>query len=310
MKIRSVIPQSAVPRFDTSNSGAFGSVILPLGIVLAACAAGSAAQACTGAGVITRIAGRPQDVVIMRAEGAAPRAAVARPRVLEVVCVGDTIQALHGASITLSLDGAGATRVDAAPYTVAPRGGGATLASNAYKTVSEHLLPDMKRQPWDVRLRGAPPPIGFGVASLEQGGQKISAGRSQLLIRLTGGAGPYKVALAASGGPPGVVVASTTPEVLLTGLHLKPGDYTLTVSDAVGGAVTGRFAVVAEAPPVATDYQGIADPEVRAATTAADLARTSSGAWAFEAEQMLASTAAAGLDRASVYDLIESYTGD
>ena len=32
------------------------------------------AQSCAGAGVITRIAGRPQDVVIMRSEGGGPKA--------------------------------------------------------------------------------------------------------------------------------------------------------------------------------------------------------------------------------------------
>lgn len=287
------------------------SAVSSSGAMLVAMTLGAgAAQACTGAGVITRIAGRPQDVVIMRAEGGGPRAAVTRPRVLEVVCAGDTVQALNGASITLSLDGVGQAKVGAAPFTVTPRGSGATLASNAYKSVSEHLLPDMKRQPWDVRLRGAPPPLGFGVVSLEQGGQKVSAGRTQLLIRMTGGTGPYRVTLAPAGGAASPPVASSTPDILLTGLQLRPGDYTLAAADSSGATVAGHFAVVADAPPAPGDYQGLADPEVKAAVTAADLARTQSGTWAFEAEQMLASTPPSGLDRASVYDLIESYTGD
>ena len=267
------------------------------------------AQSCAGAGVITRIAGRPQDVVIMRSEGGGPKAPVSRPRVLEVICVGDTVQALNGATVTLSMDGMGQVKVAAAPYTVTGRHGGANMASNAYEAVSEHLLPDMKRQPWDVRLRGGVPPLAFAVESLEGSGQQLAQGHSQLLVRVAGGVGPYKVQLSSETGAI-AAAASPTSDLLLSGLSLAPGPYVLKASDSSGAEITGKFVVVASAPPAPGDYQGVDDPEVRAAATAADLARTAPAAWAFEAEQMLASAPVSGLDRGSVYELIESYTGD
>ena len=63
--------------------------------LIGAAAAGWAglAHACDGVGVITRIEGRAQDVVIMRTEAGTTRA-VSRPRVLEVVCFNDTITAV------------------------------------------------------------------------------------------------------------------------------------------------------------------------------------------------------------------------
>jgi hypothetical protein len=269
----------------------------------------NAASACVGAGVITRISGRAQDVVIQRSEGTGPRQAVARPRVLEVICVGDIIQAQNGAVVSLSMDGIGPVRVLTTPYTVAPRRN-VTLASNAYRTVSEHLLPDMKRQPWDVHLRGGVPPLAFGVASLDGGGQKLTLGRSALLVRLAGGKGPYSVQLI---GPTGAVLktlSSPTPELALSELNLSAGNYMLQAKDSLGSKLTGKFAVVAERPALSLDYLGVEDPEVKAAATAADLARVDPAIWAFEAEQILASAPAKGLDRVSVYDLIESYTGE
>ena len=56
-------------------------------------AGGGAAQAaCAGAGVIVRIEGRAQDVVISRVVSGAT-ATVTRPRVLEVICRGDVVRA-------------------------------------------------------------------------------------------------------------------------------------------------------------------------------------------------------------------------
>jgi hypothetical protein len=267
------------------------------------------ATACVGAGVITRISGRAQDVVIQRSEAGGPRQAVARPRVLEVICVGDIIQAQNGAVVSLSMDGIGPVRVLTTPYTVAPRRN-VTLASNAYRTVSEHLLPDMKRQPWDVHLRGGVPPLAFGVASLDGGGQKLTLGRSALLVRLTGGKGPFSLQLLGPSGGIIKTVSSPTPELALSGLNLSTGNYSLQAKDSLGSKLTGKFAVVAERPALSQDYQGVEDPEVKAAATAADLARVDPAIWAFEAEQILASSPASGLDRVSVYDLIESYTGE
>ena len=64
-----------------------------------------AAHACDGAGVIVRIDGQPQDVLITRTDAGAPTQ-VTRPRVLEVVCQNDVIKAVGATSIVLSIDGA------------------------------------------------------------------------------------------------------------------------------------------------------------------------------------------------------------
>jgi hypothetical protein len=268
----------------------------------------ASAQACPGVGVIIRIDGKPQDVVIMRSEGGGPKALVARPRVLEVLCEGDTIRAQNGTAVTLSLDGAPTVKVQGAQaYTVGARRGGATLASNAYRNVSDHLLPDMKRQPWDVRLRGPGRELGFALTTLAGGHQDLTPGPRNLLVRLDGGVGAYKVAIASDSGAVLAQASGATPEIVLTGLNLAPGAYVIKATDSSGAAVEAHVAVVADKPPISADYAGMTDAEVQAAASAADLARDHSDTWSLEAEQVLASAPANGLDRESVYELIESY---
>ncbi|HEY5009355.1 MAG TPA: hypothetical protein VII42_15250, partial [Caulobacteraceae bacterium] len=63
--------------------------------------AGLAHAACAGAGVITRIEGRAQDVVISRTDGGAT-STVTRPRVLEVVCHSDRITTVGATYVVLS----------------------------------------------------------------------------------------------------------------------------------------------------------------------------------------------------------------
>jgi len=283
----------------------------PLKIMLGALALllpATAVRACPGVGVIIRIDGKPQDVVIMRSEGGGPRAPVARPRVLEVLCEGDTIRAENGSAVTLSLDGAPTVKVQGAQsYTVGARRGATTLAGNAYRNVSDHLLPDMKRQPWDVRLRGPGRELGFALPDLALGHQTLTAGQRTLLVRLDGGVGAYKVVITSDSGAVIGQGAGATPDIVITGLSLTPGAYVIKATDSSGAAVEAHFQVVAEKPPLSADYAGMTDAEVQAAASAADLARDHPGIWSLEAEQILASAPANGLDRESVYELIESY---
>jgi hypothetical protein len=269
----------------------------------------ASAHACPGVGVIIRIDGKPQDVVIMRSEGGGPRAPVARPRVLEVLCEGDTVRAQNGTAVTLSLDGAPTVKVQGpqGAYTVGARRGGATLASNAYRNVSDHLLPDMKRQPWDVRLRGPGRELGFALTTLAAGHQDLTPGPRNLLVRLDGGVGAYKVAITSDSGAVLAQGAGGTPDIVLPGLNLAPGAYVIKATDSSGASVEAHVAVVADKPPISADYAGMTDAEVQAAAIAADLARDHSDTWSLEAEQVLASAPANGLDRESVYELIESY---
>jgi hypothetical protein len=267
-----------------------------------------AAHACPGVGVIIRIDGKPQDVVIMRSEGAGPRAPVARPRVLEVLCEGDTIRAQNGAAVTLSLDGSPTVKVQGAQvFTVGARHGAATLASNAYRNVSDHLLPDMKRQPWDVRLRGPGRELGFALTSLGSNHQSLTPGPRDLLVRLDGGVGAYKVQIASDAGAVVGQAAGSTADIVIPGLNLAPGAYVIKATDSSGASVEAHVTVAADQPPASQDYAGMSDREVQAAAIAADLARDHADIWSLEAEQILASAPANGLDRESVYELIESY---
>ena len=277
-----------------------------LSTVLAAAAVSAmagAASACPGAGVITRIEGRPQDMIITR-DGAP----VARPRVLEVICEGDSIRVQNGAVATLSIDGVGQIKVQGAQaYGVGPRRNGPSLAGNAYKNVSERVMPDMKRQPWDVRLRGPGPALGFALTSLAGDHQMLTAGHHDLLIRLDGGVGSYQVAIADSTGAVLATAQGRDSDILLKGTTLAPGVYIVKATDGSGATVQGKVTVVADKPPMSGDYEGITDSEVQAAALAADLARTKPDVWSLEAEQILQSAPSNGLDRESVFELIESY---
>ncbi len=261
------------------------------------------AWACTGAGVITRIEGRPQDVIISRSGTPVPR-----PRVLEVMCEGDVIRVQNGATAALSIDGVGPVKVSGAQgYTVGPRKNAPSLAGNAYKNVSEKVMPDMKRQPWDVRLRGPGPALGFALTSLSSGKQQVTAGKRDLLVRLDGGVGSYQVEIVDANGAQVAATTGRGSDILLKGVMLAPGVYTIRATDGSGASVHAPLKVVADRPPLSKDYEGIADGEVQAAAMAADLARTDPEVWSMEAEQLLATATVNGLDRESVYELIESY---
>jgi hypothetical protein len=57
-------------------------------------------------------------------------------------------------------------------------------------------------------------------------------------------------------------------------------------------------------------YEGLSDAEVRAAVSALQLAKEHPATWAFEAQQILAAAPEEGLDRARVFQLLESYDGE
>jgi hypothetical protein len=268
------------------------------------------AQACDGAGVIVRIDGQPQDVVITRTE-AGSASVVSRPRVLEVVCQNDVIKAVGATSIVLSIDGAGTVRVDHNQvYRVPARSGAPTVIGNAYRSINEQVMPDMKRMPWNVRLKGAGDDFGFALPSLEAGGQQVRAGTRGLLVRLVGGTAPYKVEIRNSQGQLIASQASSDHEVTLASVPLPPGAYKVTASDSTPRSLDATLTAVDAAPPAETEFAGLTDPEIRTAAEASELARTAPGAWSFEAEQDLAAAPANGLDRDKVYELIESYSAD
>jgi hypothetical protein len=280
--------------------------ILALALSCAALA-GPAAAACASSGVITRIDGRPQDVVITRQQDGGA-VTVPRPRVLEVMCAGDVVRVLGGSSVTIAVDGRGAVKVvQAGAFTMPARSGGPSLAGNAYRALNDQVMPDMKRLPWNVRLKGEGDDFGFALPGLTAGGESLAMGRRALLVRVVGGIAPYRVELRDAAG---AVVATRTDEhhaVLLPAADLRPGAYRLTVSDASPRTVSADLTAVAGAPPVDPAFADMPDPEVRAAAAATALAQAHPGAWAFEAEQILNAAPANGLDRDRVYELVESY---
>lgn len=277
-------------------------LLLVSGALGAALFAGGAQAQCVGAGVITRIDGQPQDVAIDRGGSE-----VSRIRVLEVLCEGDRVEVRGPATVTLSIGSSGPVQLrQGGSFTVHGASSRPSLASNAYLSVTDNVLKDMKRQPWEVRLRGGEPPLSFGVEGLTAGGQQALAGQRDLLVRMVGGRPGYTVTLSGPGGVVATGSGDASGEVLLRGADLAPGSYSLEGRDAAGTVVRGGFAVAGQ-PAVSSAYDGIDDAEVRAAVAAADLARTAP-AWSFESEQMLNAAPRASLDRASVYRLIESYS--
>lgn len=267
-----------------------------------------AAQAgCAGAGVVTRITGDPAQLQIMRGS-----TRVARPRVLDVVCVGDRVSVAGATRATLSLDGRGTVQIAPGPaYAVAARQGAPTLAGNAYRAVNDQVMPDMRRLPWNVRLRGGEP-FEFALVQLPEGSQQIAGGQRSLLVRVQGGQGPYRVTLASATGQQlaevsGQGAVGEPAGLRLPSANLAPGRYRLTANDSSGGAVQAEITVADRAPTVPNTYQAISDPEVRAAATAAAIARANPDTRALEAVQLLAEAPANGLDRGAVYSLIESY---
>jgi hypothetical protein len=268
-----------------------------------ALSAGAASAACTGAGLVTRIEGRPQDIVITR-EGAP----VARPRVLEVVCQGDIIRVSGQSRATLSVDGQGKVTVDPTkPFTVPARRGAPTVAGNAYRSVSDTVVPDMKRLPWDVRLKGGGTGFEFALPALASGEQKLQAGRRDLLVRLAGGEGPYRVELLDASGAAVASATGAEQDLTIRGANLAAGTYKLKASDGAANAVEARVVVTAEAPPADAAIGDLPDAETRAAVRALTLAKSHPNVWAFEAVQVLSAAPAEGLDRARVFQLLESY---
>ena len=271
---------------------------------------GGAASACEGAGVIIRIEGQPQDVQITRLDGAS-KSVVTRPRVLEVVCHNDVIRTTGATYLVLSIDGAGTVKVDRnIAYTVPNRSGAPTMVGNAYRTLNDQVLPDMKRLPWNVRIKGAGDDFGFALPALMAGGQKVQAGDRSLLIRLVGGTAPYKVEIRDAQGK--LVASQTSPDhqVVLAGVALGAGDYKITASDATPRSLDATVTAVPDAPPQDASYAGLADPEIKSAAMATGLARDQTATWSFEAEQELNAAPADGLDRDKVYELIESYSSE
>jgi hypothetical protein len=265
-------------------------------------------NACDQAGIVSRIEGRPQDVVITRTESGA-KFVVGRPRVLDVLCRNDVVHIVGTTDVVLSIGGSATVRVDHnIDYTVPARGGEPNALINALATFEDTVMPDMKRIPVSVRIKGLRDDFGFALPDLSAGGQEIRAGSRTLLVRLVGGTAPYKVEIRNAQDTVVASQQSTDREVVLPGVILGAGAYRLVASDASPGVIFAAFMAVDSGPPVDESFNGLSDAEIRSALEAATLARIAPATWTFEAEQQLEAAPVNGLDRDKVYELIESYS--
>lgn len=281
-------------------------IALPIAFGAVLMASTAQAAACAGSGVVTRIqGGTDKDVAITRAGRT-----VVNVRVLEVVCVGDVVTAKKaGVIVTLSIDGVGPVRVEQSkPYTVGPRRGKPSASGNVYRAVSDQVLPDMKRLPWNVRTKGgvpgSDPAIKFAAGSDTP--QVVSASHASLLIRLIGDGAPYQISLLDASGATVKSATGSGEEVVLSGLSLKPGSYRITAKDNNGATTEMSIEVVASVPQPSGEFDDISDPEVVAAVRAVRLAQSDPAKYTLEAQQILAAAPANGMDRERVYQRIES----
>src|SRR5439155_12340308 len=129
--------------------------------------------------------------------------------------------------------------------------------------------------------------FGFALPGLTAGGESLTAGRRELLVRVVGGVAPYRVELRDAGGLVVAAKAGDNHAVVLPGVELKPGPYRLTVTDASPRTVTADITTIAGPAPLDPAFADMPDPEVRAAAAATALAQGHPGNWAFEAEQIL-----------------------
>jgi hypothetical protein len=168
-------------------------------------------------------------------------------------------------------------------------------------------MPDMKRLPWNVRLKGEGDDFGFALPALSGGGQQLVSGKRTLLIRLVGGIAPYKVQIIDANGALRASQISPSHEVLINDVLLAPGRYQLVAADATPRSLKADITVVDVPPPWTDRFPGLTDPEIRMAAASTILAREQTATWSLEAEQQLQAAPANGLDRDRVYELIESY---
>jgi hypothetical protein len=271
-------------------------------LTLAFCVLGPVtAEACDGAGIVKRIEGDPHLATFARA--GAPN----RLRVLQVVCIGDVIDA-HGGAVTLSISGKGDLVVQPqTSMTVDAGGRPSSYVANAYAALISRTAPDMARMRVEVREKGGEDPFGFAVQNLDEDpSQTVSVKRRAILVRLVGGKGPYSGELTTAGGAK-IDAASDDKALIFKGVELAPGKVEIAAQDGYGHTIHGSFEAVTEEPALVEDYQTVDDAEIRAAAEAIDLARGQPKVKSLEAEQILDDAPVLGLDRLAIYDLIESY---
>jgi hypothetical protein len=274
---------------------------------LAAVAGPGAALACDPVGVLNRIEGRPQEVVITRSEN--PKTpTMFRPRVLQVICRNDIVHVTGSTSVMIAVDGRGVTRVGSERDFTAPPSGGASIAPNLYQELIRVVMPDMQRIVINASVRGPGEDFDFALPALPAGGQLVRAGKRDLLFRLVGGKGPFEVTIRDASGQVVAQGKSDERDIILKDVALAPGLYRVMAADGQPSFSQASFNVVSDAPPREAGDPPFATTELSCAVGAILLAKKHPQAWSFEAEQQLAAVPPEGIDRERVYELIESYS--
>jgi hypothetical protein len=275
--------------------------------VLAFLTAPGAALACDPVGVLNRIEGRPQEVVITRSENSNPPT-VFRPRVLQVLCHNDIVHVTGATSVMIAVDGRGVTRVEAARDYTLPSRMGASITPNLYQELIRVVMPDMQRIVFNASVRGPGEDFDFALPALAAGGQLVRAGKRDLLFRLVGGQAPFELTIRDASGQVVAEGKSDDRDIILKDVALAPGLYRVMAADGQPSFSQASFNAVADAPPHEGGDPPFATTELSCAVDAILLAKKHPQAWSFEAEQELAAVPPEGIDRERVYELIESYS--
>jgi hypothetical protein len=279
-----------------------------VGLALASLGFAGEAAACPRdraiAGIVQRVSGQVGDTRIERAG-----APTIRPAPMETLCEGDVVIAsAAGASVTMRLDGAGASTLLQGPgrYTLPAARGRATVVDNALGLLMESWAPEIKRSSSFGVVRGR---LGdkaeWAVPGLESGIATIRRGQRPLLLRWIGDTARYRVEVARENGALVEKADSTRPFVRLPAREWS-GGYIVRVYE--GGAknptLTGRFRA-GDAPPAnPTPFSGQMGEEVRAASEALRIIGLDIDRWSLEAVQMIDRAPSQGLDREALYRAI------
>lgn len=228
-------------------------------------------------------------------------------RVLSPICDGDVLEA-RGRPLTLTLYGRGdRTLQDGERFRVSSRRERASYVSNFMDEAILRTQRDMSHIDVEAVSKGSGGAFGFAISKLADV-QRVEATKSypELLIRLVGGAGPYSGQLTDAAGTT-LSATNAAAELIFPTSKLVVGTARLTVGDGEGKSLTATIEISPSTPPDDRSYAGVDDAETRAALQAVDLARDSQGLKSLEAEQKINAAPKSGLDRETVFALIEGY---
>lgn len=267
-----------------------------LGVCFALCWS-LAAAAQEPAGVVSRYLPASAEHTIERADGTRVIVALGSP-----VFAGDEIDVLDGGTLVLSYaDGDSETLAGTTRFTVPDKAPLGFMASVFGRL--QGVLGRQYRQGANLATRGDGSCDGGSAAELTVPAlgdlAQLGPGHEDLSLAWVGGCAPYAWTLA-GGGKQYAAEGLPRPQGRIATPGLGPGDYTLTISDADGRAVTSRV-IVRERLPEAPFDAAAGPGELAAVAYAAWLAEHEAGQWRWESFQFLRPFIRGGSTMAGTY---------